>query len=615
MAWYTDRGWMYEKTDSNGFLNSEYCDNVELFLDFAFSKEEVVDTWVNMHGETKRNIKCPCYKCQNISYRDRATVQKHLFKDGFMLRYEIWSEHGEKSNHDVGQSSTTMEIDDDDDDGCKRMVLDNLCSCDYTSSTLEGRVPNPEAKRFYDMLEAADEPLWEGEKATSFSKLQAATSFLTWKSLFNVSTAAYNFNISMINAMLPENNKLPKSFYDTKKSLEPLSLPYERIDVCKNHCMIFYKQDKALTHCKYCKESRYKSVLNKVPNLVMWYMPIGPRLKRLYMSTKTAKDMTWHHDHKTKEGSMAHPSDGMAWKHFDSENPDFAKEIRNVRLGLCTDGFNPNNSNSIPYSLWPVFLTIYNLPPWMSMKDSFIEVINAPNKEHLRDLAQGPLTYVKSHKGYFVNGYKFHTKTAYDGRVTQNSGVCVKGASYNEHENDYYGLLDEILELEYHSTIGRCVVVLFKCTWFDPVRGVRVDPKTHMVDVKPTATGCVDDPFILASQAQQVYYTSYPSKSKELKGWLAVVKTTPRGVYELDQDVSEIEDDDVDMEPFFQENERIECTVMDDLLPISLVHEDGRLEEVEDTDGDNDEKVEFEATTLADEDFHILLNFDDEDLE
>ncbi|KAJ0626379.1 hypothetical protein HanLR1_Chr01g0011531 [Helianthus annuus] len=69
------------------------------------------------------------------------------------------------------------------------------------------------------------------------------------------------------------------------------------------------------------------------------------------------------------------------------------------------------------------------------------------------------------------------------------------------------------------------------------------------------------------------------------------------------------------MEPFFQENERIECTVMDDLLPISLVHEDGRLEEVEDTDGDNDEKVEFEATTLADEDFHILLNFDDEDLE
>ncbi|XP_076900395.1 uncharacterized protein LOC143554555 [Bidens hawaiensis] len=328
---------------------------------------------VNMRGETIREIKCPCYKCQNISYRDRATIQQHLYKEGFMLRYETWGEHGENSVREVGQSSTTMEVD-DNDDGYKRMVLDNMYACGYTSNTIQGHPPNAEAKSFYDMLQVADEPLREGEKATTFSKLQAATSFLTWKSHFNVSTAAYNYNISMVNALLPEDNKLPKSFYDTKKSLERLSLPYERIDVCKNHCMLFYKQDKTLTRCKYCKEFRYKSDRNKVPNLVMSFMPIGPRLKRLYMSTKTAKDMTWHHHHNTKKGSMAHPSDGMAWKHFDSENPEFAKEIRNVRLGLCIDGFSPNNSNSIPYSLWPVFLTVYKLPPWMCMKDSFVEV-------------------------------------------------------------------------------------------------------------------------------------------------------------------------------------------------------------------------------------------------
>ncbi|KAJ0799914.1 putative Transposase-associated domain-containing protein [Helianthus annuus] len=319
MAWFSNRKWMYEKIDSDGYLNPEYCDNVDLFLDFAFSHEEVVDKMVNMHGETILEIKCPCYKCQNISYRDRATVQKHLYKEGFMLRYEKWSEHGESSICDVGQHSTTMEID-DNDDAYRRMVLDNMYACGYTSNTLEGDVPNPEAKSFYDMLQAADEPLWEGEKATNCSKLQAATSFLTWKSLFNVSIAAYNYNISMVNALLPEENKLPKNFYETKKSLEKLSLPYERIDVCINHCMLFYKQDKTLTQCKYCKESRYKSDRNKVPNLVMSYMPIGPRLKRLYMSTKTAKDMTWHHNHKTMEGSMAHPSDGMAWKHFDSNS-------------------------------------------------------------------------------------------------------------------------------------------------------------------------------------------------------------------------------------------------------------------------------------------------------
>ncbi|KAD4179877.1 hypothetical protein E3N88_28468 [Mikania micrantha] len=126
MAWFDDRKWMYEKNDNAGFLNSEYCDNVDLFLDFAFSKDDVVvDKRVNKYGETIREIKCPCYKCQNTSYRDRLTIQKHLYKEGFMLRYEKWSEHGENSIGEVGQSSSAMEVD-DNDDAYKRMVLDNM---------------------------------------------------------------------------------------------------------------------------------------------------------------------------------------------------------------------------------------------------------------------------------------------------------------------------------------------------------------------------------------------------------------------------------------------------------------------------------------------------------
>lgn len=80
-----------------------------------------------------------------------------------------------------------------------------------------------------------------------------------------------------------------------------------------------------------------------------------------------------------------------------------------------------------------------------------------------------------------------------------------------------------------------------------------------------------------------MYYTSYPSKAKGLKGWLAVVKTTPRGVYELAEYVNVVnvdDDDNVDDEPLFQENERVECTITEDLLPISFVQ--GVIEEVED---------------------------------
>ena len=50
----------------------------------------------------------------------------------------------------------------------------------------------------------------------------------------------------------------------------------------------------------------------------------------------------------------------------------FASEYRNVRLGLCTDGFTPFVNNSTPYSYWPIFVTPYNLPPRMCMNKSNI---------------------------------------------------------------------------------------------------------------------------------------------------------------------------------------------------------------------------------------------------
>ncbi|PWA86375.1 transposon, En/Spm-like, Transposase-associated domain protein [Artemisia annua] len=98
---------------------------------------------------------------------------------------------------------------------------------------------------------------------------------------------------------------------------------------------------------------------------------------------------------------------------------------------------------------------------------TFVMLASAGSNAHLKCLAQFPSTNVFYCKGYLINGYKFHTQTAYDGRVTQNSGVCVKGAFSYQDESDYYGLLDEIIEVEYDSDLGRCLVVVFNCTWGD----------------------------------------------------------------------------------------------------------------------------------------------------
>ena len=82
----------------------------------------------------------------------------------------------------------------------------------------------------------------------------------------------------------------------------------------------------------------------------MYYFPIGERLMRLFESKTTAEYMTWHWDFHRNEGVMIHPSDSEAWKHFDIMHPEFAREPRNVRLGLCTNGFIPFGQVGKTYS-------------------------------------------------------------------------------------------------------------------------------------------------------------------------------------------------------------------------------------------------------------------------
>ena len=69
---------------------------------------------------------------------------------------------------------------------------------------------------------------------------------------------------------------------------------------------------------------------------------------------------------------MTHPSHAEAWRYFDEMHPDFAADPRNVRLGLCSDGFTPNREFNSGYSCWPVVVTPYNLPPAMCMKDPYM---------------------------------------------------------------------------------------------------------------------------------------------------------------------------------------------------------------------------------------------------
>lgn len=69
---------------------------------------------------------------------------------------------------------------------------------------------------------------------------------------------------------------------------------------------------------------------------------------------------------------MIHPCHNQAWRHFDVTVPDFASDRQNVRLGLSANGFSSFGFSAKSYSIWPVILMVYNLPPWMCMTGHFL---------------------------------------------------------------------------------------------------------------------------------------------------------------------------------------------------------------------------------------------------
>jgi hypothetical protein len=100
----------------------------------------------------------------------------------------------------------------------------------------------------------------------------------------------------------------------------------------------------------HCGRSRYVKLINedrasvttKVEVKQLHYIPITPRLKQLFLYEETTQQIRWHKEgiHDSKDADiMSHPVDAKAWHalyHFD---PEFARDLRSVRLSLSMDGF------------------------------------------------------------------------------------------------------------------------------------------------------------------------------------------------------------------------------------------------------------------------------------
>jgi hypothetical protein len=113
-------------------------------------------------------------------------------------------------------------------------------------------------------------------------------------------------------------------------------------------------------------------IRRKVPVKVVWYFPIIPRLKWLFATSKDARLLTWHSDGRKVGGYIRHPADGIQWRYIDNKYKSFAKEPRNLWFALSTDGMNPFGKMSSSHNVWPVVISIYNIPPWLCNKKKYM---------------------------------------------------------------------------------------------------------------------------------------------------------------------------------------------------------------------------------------------------
>jgi hypothetical protein len=232
-----DRRVMYEGWRSDGAHSKEWGVIAKAFLNQAFSGAD-------------RVVKCPCSKCCNYRYQSKEDVEYHICKFGFMPGYLVWYEHGE-AKHDV-------EFDNSEDNDRMDEMLNDLGRGFEVNS--EGQPAPEEVNKFYRLLATSDEKLHE---FTDMTVLQTVTRLMSMKSKYNFSNKCYNDFVKLLTEVLPPNHKMPKDMYQSKKMLAGLGLEYEKIDVCEQNCMLFWKDHKDLTHCRCCNKSRYVEVVNE----------------------------------------------------------------------------------------------------------------------------------------------------------------------------------------------------------------------------------------------------------------------------------------------------------------------------------------------------------------
>jgi hypothetical protein len=140
-----DRRVMYDGFSDKGAHSAEWFEIAKNFLKLAFAGG-------------RREVKCPCNRCQNRRMLSEYDMSDHISKHGFMPNYLVWHQHGE-----VQATAPANSVRSDDEDQMDDMIVDIGVKYDLGSGDQH---PPPEVHNFYRLLVASCEKVHDRTELT-----------------------------------------------------------------------------------------------------------------------------------------------------------------------------------------------------------------------------------------------------------------------------------------------------------------------------------------------------------------------------------------------------------------------------------------------------------------
>ncbi|XP_076908827.1 uncharacterized protein LOC143565868 [Bidens hawaiensis] len=315
-----------------------YIDGVKAFLHFSVCnfKETSPPIYVSY----------PCVRCVNHVSLSVDDVEHHLYKFGIDKNYTTWIKYVEADTNiptnyvnNTGFACTCIPTNYDNNTGFidTNIPTDACETVEMVNATKDNFKGDKKYQQFLQLLVDAEKPLYKG--CLDLTKLSALVQLLKLKSKHGVSHKFVDELLKLLKKMLPADNEIVNNMYEGKRMMKAMGSGYEKIHVCINDCIIYYKDYKDLEACPVCNKSRWKvdEKTNKTyintPAKVLWYFPIISQFKRLFQSKTTTENLTWHATSTNKPNVLRHPSDSPAWKAIDDRYSDtIGSDPRNLRL-------------------------------------------------------------------------------------------------------------------------------------------------------------------------------------------------------------------------------------------------------------------------------------------